>query len=472
MSQIKHAASRDVRSRIAHPVIDTDAHTLEVTPVFLDYLKQVGGAAMVERFKNNKLGHSPAWWTAPTRSTLDRATASLPRLLHKRLDDIGIDYAVLYPTLGNQVVQYQDDELRRASCRAYNLYQADMFRGLGDRLTPAAVIPMHTPKEALEEMDFAVKSLGMKVGVFYRVIRPNARPHPQRPDLMLPANRFDCFGLDSDYDYDPVWAKSIEAQFPMTSHSTSSGFGTRQSPTNFVYSKIGHFAAASEALCKSLLMGGVTRRFPQLKFAFMEAGVSWGLDLYTEMVNVWRKRNPEAMRRELDPALIDRPQLFKLFEEYGHERVKANMEGVKAFFGQASPDHRSAGSQPPATLDDWAAAKIRREEDLKNLFVDRFYFGAEGDNPMVATAFRNPMGIRFRPVLGSDIGHWDVSDMEEVLEESYEPVEEGHMTAQEFKEFVFLNPVSLYTAICPDFFKGTKIEKEVFKAIKAGDVPK
>ena len=31
-----------------------------------------------------------------------------------------------------------------------------------------------------------------------------------------------------------------------------------------------------EAVCKALFMGGVTRRFPALKFAFLEGGVGWG----------------------------------------------------------------------------------------------------------------------------------------------------------------------------------------------------
>ena len=34
----------------------------------------------------------------PPANTLDRATAHLPRLLHERLDDLGIDFAVLYPS--------------------------------------------------------------------------------------------------------------------------------------------------------------------------------------------------------------------------------------------------------------------------------------------------------------------------------------------------------------------------------------
>jgi len=32
-------------------------------------------------------------------------------------------------------------------------------------MTPAAIIPMHTPEEAIEELEFAVKQLGYKVAM-------------------------------------------------------------------------------------------------------------------------------------------------------------------------------------------------------------------------------------------------------------------------------------------------------------------
>ena len=52
-----------------------------------------------------------AWWGLPARNTLDRATALLPKLLYERLDEIGIDLAVLYPTYGLTCMGLEDDEL-------------------------------------------------------------------------------------------------------------------------------------------------------------------------------------------------------------------------------------------------------------------------------------------------------------------------------------------------------------------------
>mgnify|MGYP003728248019 CR=1 FL=1 len=39
----KISSSQAIRARLGHPIIDSDGHTLEVTPTFLEYVKQIGG---------------------------------------------------------------------------------------------------------------------------------------------------------------------------------------------------------------------------------------------------------------------------------------------------------------------------------------------------------------------------------------------------------------------------------------------
>ena len=43
--------SPKVRAQLNHPIIETDGHTVEFTPVFFDYIKEVGGAGMIERYQ-------------------------------------------------------------------------------------------------------------------------------------------------------------------------------------------------------------------------------------------------------------------------------------------------------------------------------------------------------------------------------------------------------------------------------------
>ena len=116
----------------------------------------------------------------------------------------------------------------------------------------------------------------------------------------------------------------------------------------------------------------------------------------------------------------------------------------------------------PAQLDDFGAGPFADAEALRDLFTDHVYVGCEADDPMTALAFdtaKNPHGARFRVLLGSDIGHWDVPDSSIVLREAFELVDDGLMSEAEFEEFTFSNAVRLYGDANPDFFAGTRVEQ-------------
>jgi hypothetical protein len=38
-----------LRARLGHPIVDADAHQIETVPLFLDFLREVGGAKMAQR---------------------------------------------------------------------------------------------------------------------------------------------------------------------------------------------------------------------------------------------------------------------------------------------------------------------------------------------------------------------------------------------------------------------------------------
>ena len=70
----------------------------------------------------------------------------IPRLFYERLDDFGIDFALVYTSLGLFYVSNPDEELRRAVARAVNRMNAEMFAPFKDRMTPAAVVPDAHPR--------------------------------------------------------------------------------------------------------------------------------------------------------------------------------------------------------------------------------------------------------------------------------------------------------------------------------------
>ena len=282
-----------IRERLAHPVIDSDGHLVELRPVAMEYIVKAGGADMRRRFveeqrstflsrdwyglsqaeRMSRWTRRPPFWGEPLRNGgLDLATATFPDLLYNRLDQLGIDFAVLYPTIGIGPQGYADDETRRACCRGLNDYYADHWMGHPDRMTPVAIIPMFSPEEAIEELDYAVTRRGFKAVMLPSYVkRPISGIVDDAPDAARFAWRADTFGIDSPHDYDPVWAKCRELGVVPSFHSPGEGSTFHDSISNPVYNHVGHFATAATAICKSLFLGGVSQRFPELRFLSLRA---------------------------------------------------------------------------------------------------------------------------------------------------------------------------------------------------------
>jgi predicted TIM-barrel fold metal-dependent hydrolase len=460
-----------IRSALPHPVIDADGHIVEFMPAVRDEIVSLGGestAAQIDTFlaasklakqvdaeTRRGLGMSRmSWWALPSENTLDRASSMLPGLLYERLPEIGVDFAVVYPTLGLMVGSVDDADARRAVTRAFNRFYADAFGSYSRRLTPAAVIPMHSPEEAIEELEYAVGELGLRAVVLAgHVLRPLPGENESRA-----ARWVDSFGPDEPNAYDAVWQRCLELRVSPTFHSSGMGWGSRNSLTSYVHNHIGNFAVAGEATCRSLFLSGVPQRFPELKFAFLEGGVAWAANLYSDLIGHFEKRGAHALPG-LDPARLDRDQFAALFERFGPDAWQKHRQNLDVGLAVLSdPD------EDRTQLDEFRHSRTRSAEDIRDVFTQQFFFGCEADDPMNATAFdtgRNPLGARLPAIFSSDIGHWDVPDMRCVLLEAHELFDDGHLDAADFAKFVFGNAVDLFTGTNPDFFAGTDVETAV-----------
>src|SRR2546426_2113076 len=79
---------------------------------------------------------------------------------------------------------------------------------------------------------------------------------------------------------------------------------------------MGHFASSQEFLCRSLFMGGVTRRFPDQRFSFLEGGVAWAAMLYSSAISHWEKRNGAALSKHVFSD-ADKAEFQTLVNRYG-----------------------------------------------------------------------------------------------------------------------------------------------------------
>jgi predicted TIM-barrel fold metal-dependent hydrolase len=468
MTSHSNQTGADIRAKLNHPVVDADGHMIEATFALIDFVKQIGGADLAAKYEKTWAPDQPGrqrgatWIGNSGASTIDRATAMLPRLFYERMDEAGIDFAMVYGTVALSVLGLNDDEMRPVVYRALNMLYADMFQGLSDRMAPVAVIPTHTPEEAVAELDFAVGELGLKAVVINGMIR---RPHPEvvakAPELAHHTLAPTSPAMDVGGAYDPVWAKCVELGVAPTCHNGFRGRGsTHGSETNYVFNSLGSFAQGSDYFCRSVLFGGVVARFPTLKFAFLEGGSNWAAQLYNNLFEYYEKRNLTALRETLDPAMLDWDLMTEMFAKYGSDKDYLDIDRLKAW-----PQHGDAAGSPanlkPEDLDDFGAAGITKPEDIRDIFVNNFYFGSEADDRMTSVGFDtrlNEFGIKIKAILGSDIGHWDVPDMTKVMVEAYEMLEDDYISEDDFRDFTFGNVVEMHTGMNPDFFKGTVVE--------------
>jgi predicted TIM-barrel fold metal-dependent hydrolase len=444
-----------IRRRLDHPVIDADGHLVEFMPMVIDCMREVADDAVAERFiRFRRSPFTSGEGFLPTRVFfgnplgMDRMTVMLPKLLYRRLEEIGLDFSLLYPTAGLSVLSNPDEELRRAAARALNTYYARVFAEYRDRLEPVAIIPTFTPDEAVAELDYAIGTLGLKAAVMSGTV-----PRTVRPDGTTAA-WVDTLGHDSLYDYGPLWARCVELGVVPCFHGIGYGWGSRVSPKNYVYNHLGNFAAAQEAACRSLVMGGVPTRYPELRLSFLEGGATWAIQLYADLLAHYAKRNKDDVRM-FDPDRFDGSLAGELFAEFAEGALRHYQDRVEE---GAKPLGDAGGAR--YGIDDFAESGITGPEDIVDIFSRQLAFGCEADDPMNALPFNRkllPYGIRLKAMFASDIGHWDVPHLRDVLPDAWELVENGHLTEDDFAYFACGNVVRTLTDMNPQFFEGTAV---------------
>ena len=339
--------------------------------------------------------------------------------------------------------------------RGLNAMLADLCKAHAYRLTPAAVIPMHTPEEAIAELCYVRRELGLRATMIPPAV---ARPLAAYPDLFPRLAHPDRYGIDSAHDYDPVWRAFVELGAAVTPHGAV-GLrylpDGRSSPTNYSYNhSLGHGFLMSE-LCRALVYGGVPSRFPKLSFGFLEGGASWAIALLGAVVEHWEKRGPEGLAR-YDPRRLDTERLAELLRQHGLPSQPPEMIGDP--------------TAQPWARDEFEASGITAEGDVAKIFGEQFFFGCESDDVSVHRALDgrgNKLGTVLRPVFSSDIGHWDVPNLSDPVPNSWKLVERGLLTPEAYRAFVFELPARLHLSMNPGFFSGTSVEAAVRDAFPA-----
>jgi predicted TIM-barrel fold metal-dependent hydrolase len=276
-------------------IIDVDVHAHDTPAALAPYIEMPWRktleylATVPERYLDVP-GYAPTLALTPSfpNSAGDRRqTVATAAQMRQDLDDLGIDIAVIFPDYLLKHPAVKQDDYAVALARAYNRWLVQEWLGQDNGLKGTILAPHHSPEAAAAEIK-------------------RYASHPDVVGVFLPTCCVEP--LYGHHRYDPVYAAAQEAGLPVMLHSVLAVYPTFPFNLEGFESTFGsHSLAHPLALVAnlvSMMETGVPARFPELKIAFTEGGVSWVPWIMLRMDKEYAER-----RREV-PALADRPSHY------------------------------------------------------------------------------------------------------------------------------------------------------------------
>ena len=214
------------------------------------------GALMTDRVATAK-----QWDDIPT-------AAHDPAARLKAMDDDGVDFSVLYPSLagfsGERFGAITDPELALACVQAYNDWLIDEWVNLSKRFIPQCLVPLSPIDATVAEIRRAVRR-----GHRGMIFPATPMQHAALPHI-------------NGAEYEPVWAVCQELNIPLC-------FRAGSTPELFQFpmrpNMAPELAAALQAATRSasavfdltnILFSRILLRFPKLKVVFAGSTIGWG----------------------------------------------------------------------------------------------------------------------------------------------------------------------------------------------------
>lgn len=226
-------------------------------------------------------GSQPVWPGGHHETRNVRSAAEM----REQLDALGIDVGVLFPDHLLLLATFPQREYAAAIARAYNAWLLDKWCGREQGLKGLLVAAPQDPPDAVREIEKYAGEEGI-VGVY------------------LP-----CAGLHTLYGhekYDPVFAAAERLGLPILLHAVqtmNSAFpfnGLDQFETKFGRHALSHTMSLMVNMLR-MVETGVPVRYPNLKIAFVEGGLSYMPHMMMRLDKEYVER-----RREV-PFYPDRP---------------------------------------------------------------------------------------------------------------------------------------------------------------------
>jgi predicted TIM-barrel fold metal-dependent hydrolase len=276
-------------------VVDCDVHVHESPGELAPYCdmpwrKALENVADVEEYYLDIPGFSPGmtWYEARFPSGHEgRRMVHTAEQMREELDEIHVDIGVLFPDHLLKLAMITQAEYAAALARAYNAWLLEKWCSQEKGLLGCIIACPQDPENAAREIRRYAREPGM-VGVY------------------LP-----CAGLDPLWGhrrYDPLYEAAQEADLPVLLHSVTVvhpvfPFNLHVFETEFGRHICGHTFSIMANLVH-MISSGVPIRYPQLRVALTEVGISWVPFLMNRMDKEYLER-----RREI-PILEERPSHY------------------------------------------------------------------------------------------------------------------------------------------------------------------
>jgi len=257
-------------------IIDGDGHVLEDLPALAKFLPFESFRAAFPPLDHL---HTQGHRTAPGSFRAVNANGWV-----EFMDDIGIERAVVYPTVGLSYGQIVNPQWAIAATRAYNNWLHDAFLSKTPRLKGMALVPLQDPTVGAEELRRAVAELGYC-------------------GAMLPSN-----GLAdhiASRAYWPVYDEANRLGCAVGIHGgCHNNLGMDHLNLFAPIHALGHPFGLMVCFA-SVVFNGLFDRFPNVRWGFLEGGVGWlsmCLERFDRSSETFFDYDPEGQLLKLEPG--------------------------------------------------------------------------------------------------------------------------------------------------------------------------
>jgi predicted TIM-barrel fold metal-dependent hydrolase len=262
-------------------------------------------------------------------------------------DQDGVAAEVLYPSVGMEICNIPDLDLKHACMVAYNRWLAEYCAPYPERLIGLGQAAVRTPADGITELE-RIKGLGFK-GVML----------PGRPGV-------------ADYNdpmYDELFAAAVDLDLVCSFHILTSGEGLQQ---GYRGSKINSFMSivrGNQDLMGMFVFDGIFMRHPRLKIVSVEADGGWVPHFMYRMDHAYKRHRHWMRGRELEklPSAYFREHIYFTFQDdYTAFQFKDHMNIARMMWANDYPHSDSTWPWSQAVLQEQLA---HMSEDEKNLVL-------------------------------------------------------------------------------------------------------